>query len=377
MTVAEIYALIASRINDNNNLEITAADFREVLNAITSLAGTQDFSGLLDPWDADEIYNTTDNPLTTQNNRIWKSKVDANEGNQPPTDPLVTEDAFWIEQSPATGSPIQEWAAGVYGSGLIVVLYNNALYQLLEPVRPYTSSNIVTETTAGDWIKITIEEAPEDSNQYARQDGAWEIVNGVPDGAFDSLTAATITINPTKSINNNTKWTIPSSGPYSITWDFIDVPDGAIGMIKIIKDNSGTVRLIPVPTNTILGDDGYSEENEVGASAKTITGAANNGSGLIRITATAHGYTTGDRINIASVGGTVEANGKWTITVIDANTFDLQSSTFVTTYTSGGTATKLAKYLTIEQAANAVAYLVFTEIDGVMNCQLTTYYDAF
>ncbi len=70
----------------------------------------------------------------------------------------------------------------------------------------------------------------------------------------------------------------------------------------------------------------------------TITGAVNNGSGLIRITDTAHGYQTGDVVTIATVGGTTEANGSWAITKIDANTFDLVGSAFVNTYTSGGTA---------------------------------------
>lgn len=70
----------------------------------------------------------------------------------------------------------------------------------------------------------------------------------------------------------------------------------------------------------------------------TITGAANNGSGLIRITDTAHGYVTGDYVTIAAVGGTAEAIGSWPITVITANTFDLIGSAFVNAYTSGGTA---------------------------------------
>lgn len=70
-----------------------------------------------------------------------------------------------------------------------------------------------------------------------------------------------------------------------------------------------------------------------------VTGAANNGAGLIRITATAHGYTTGDEINIYGIVGTTEANASWTITVIDANTFDLQASTFANAYVSGGTST--------------------------------------
>ena len=68
-----------------------------------------------------------------------------------------------------------------------------------------------------------------------------------------------------------------------------------------------------------------------------ITGAANNGSGLIRITIAAHGYVTGDEVNIVSVGGVPNATGQWIITVVTANTFDLQASTFAGAYTSGGT----------------------------------------
>jgi hypothetical protein len=72
---------------------------------------------------------------------------------------------------------------------------------------------------------------------------------------------------------------------------------------------------------------------------KAITGAANNGSGLIRITATAHTFQTENRVTITGVGGTVEANAaNWRITVITANTFDLVGSTFTNAYTSGGTA---------------------------------------
>lgn len=68
----------------------------------------------------------------------------------------------------------------------------------------------------------------------------------------------------------------------------------------------------------------------------TITNAANNGSGLIRITKAAHGFITGDRVSLSEVQGTTEANGTWTVTVIDPNNFDLQGSTFINTYVSGG-----------------------------------------
>ncbi len=75
-------------------------------------------------------------------------------------------------------------------------------------------------------------------------------------------------------------------------------------------------------------------------STKTITNAVNNGSGLIRVTATAHGFSTDDQVQIRSVGGVTAANGTWKITVIDADTFDLVGSAFSGSYTSGGSAIK-------------------------------------
>jgi hypothetical protein len=71
---------------------------------------------------------------------------------------------------------------------------------------------------------------------------------------------------------------------------------------------------------------------------KTVSGCANNGSGLIRITSTAHGFTTGDYVTLTSVGGVSNANSRYQITRITDNTFDLDGSTFAGTYTSGGLA---------------------------------------
>lgn len=75
-----------------------------------------------------------------------------------------------------------------------------------------------------------------------------------------------------------------------------------------------------------------------------ISGAADNGSGLIRISDTSHGLSSGDRVTIHDVGGTTEANGTWIITVINANAFDLVDSAFSTTYTSGGEWTLASKF---------------------------------
>lgn len=71
--------------------------------------------------------------------------------------------------------------------------------------------------------------------------------------------------------------------------------------------------------------------------AKTVTGAVNNGSGLIRLTVVGHGRSTGDPIYAADVGGLTAATGDWTVTAIDANTLDLMGSVFSGTFTSGGT----------------------------------------
>lgn len=72
----------------------------------------------------------------------------------------------------------------------------------------------------------------------------------------------------------------------------------------------------------------------------TVSGAVDNGSGLIRLTVTTTGMTTGDVVAVGGVAGTIEANGIWTITVIDGTHLDLQGSTFVNAYTSGGTVSR-------------------------------------
>ncbi len=73
----------------------------------------------------------------------------------------------------------------------------------------------------------------------------------------------------------------------------------------------------------------------------TVTGAVDNGSGLIRLTVAGQNFTTGDKPQVLNVGGVPNADGYWTVTVIDATHVDLQGSVFAGTYTSGGTITFL------------------------------------
>jgi len=61
-------------------------------------------------------------------------------------------------------------------------------------------------------------------------------------------------------------------------------------------------------------------------------------------TSEAHGFTTGDRVTVASVIGTSEANRTGTVTVTGATNFYFDDTTFENTYVSGGIAAKAAAY---------------------------------
>lgn len=100
---------------------------------------------------------------------------------------------------------------------------------------------------------------------------------------------------------------------------------------SMLADNSVTYAKMQKPSTTsrLLGTPSLA--------SKVITGAANNGSGLIRLTMSdTTGLTTGQSKTVQGVVGTTEANGTWTITVISSTTVDLQGSTFANVYVSGG-----------------------------------------
>ena len=75
--------------------------------------------------------------------------------------------------------------------------------------------------------------------------------------------------------------------------------------------------------------------------AKNITGVTLGNPTII--TATGHGFSVGDVVTIAGVGGTTTVNGTWVVTNKTANTFAINlDTTGGTTYTSGGTATPVS-----------------------------------
>lgn len=77
-----------------------------------------------------------------------------------------------------------------------------------------------------------------------------------------------------------------------------------------------------------------------------VTGAVNNGSGLIRITTgTPHTFDTGMVVVISGVGGVAGANGTFKVTRVSYTQFDLQGTSFSGAYTAGGTVQERPQYL--------------------------------
>jgi hypothetical protein len=79
-----------------------------------------------------------------------------------------------------------------------------------------------------------------------------------------------------------------------------------------------------------------------------VTGATN--ASPIAVTAPGHGYATGNKVRIDYVTGNTAANGLWTITVVDANTFTLNGSAGNGAYAGGGTARRLTGGLDADEA---------------------------
>jgi hypothetical protein len=100
---------------------------------------------------------------------------------------------------------------------------------------------------------------------------------------------------------------------------------------------------VPLTTASLGGQQQQPAKTSALLGPRAITGAVNNGGGLIRLTVTAHGFTTGNKVTVANVGGVPNATGNWTVTVVSADVIDLQGSTFAGTYTSGGVATRTAR----------------------------------
>lgn len=76
---------------------------------------------------------------------------------------------------------------------------------------------------------------------------------------------------------------------------------------------------------------------EIASSTSIAVEDATFASPIVVTTGSAHGYSTGQLVNISGVLGNTAANGNWTITALSSTTFSLDGSTGNATYQSGGT----------------------------------------
>lgn len=103
----------------------------------------------------------------------------------------------------------------------------------------------------------------------------------------------------------------------------------------------------------------------VGQTPKLVQAAATSG-GLIKITITAHGYTTGDSVIIKGHLGVTAANGQWTLTVVDLDNFTLNGSTFSGSDTPNtGHCVKLS--LTIDGLGQLIVYAIVKAVSLVVS----------
>lgn len=93
-------------------------------------------------------------------------------------------------------------------------------------------------------------------------------------------------------------------------------------------------KLYNVESNVHHGAEGPTVYLSASQKAGTITGATN--ATPIVITSTAHGLLTGAVVVITEVEGNTEANGTWTITVINSDSYSLDTSVGDDDYTAGG-----------------------------------------
>jgi hypothetical protein len=111
----------------------------------------------------------------------------------------------------------------------------------------------------------------------------------------------------------------------------IEIPVNAVDASGVPTNSSTT------PSYRVYGSAGLMANGTGSLTFKdtgSITGATN--ASPIVITSASHKLTTGMKVTITGVLGNTAANGTFTITVVNANTFSLDGSTGNGAYTSGG-----------------------------------------
>lgn len=196
-------------------------------------------------------------------------------------------------------------------------------------------------------IRILIDDEGQSANDAA----------GIPTGQGVNLS----TFNPVPLPNLATSSTITANGGGRALWrindnntSFSNSYNETSTTFPLQQQNGGSA----TQADTVRGI-------KVGPHVYAITGATN--ASPIKITATNHGFNTGDMVFISGVLGNTNANGGYTITKVDANNFTLNGRAGNASYTGGGT---VYSYTAIPKSANGNAIPPGSGITGHILIQI-------
>lgn len=202
--------------------------------------------------------------------------------------------------------------------------------------RPLNKRYFGTPTDGGNEIKVQFYNGSASVNGWiVKQLGSKKF--RCTDG---TATADCVLVDKASSALDGSHPLVPGLGEMTITVDDNGTARQVVKISahKVTMDNGAVINWDFVGTGAVV------EMEEAGGAAIAAVNIAAitlpSGDVVAVETATAHGLTTGDKVNFTSVGGTTELNtGLWTVTVVDATNFTLDGTDGddFTTYTSGGT----------------------------------------
>lgn len=177
---------------------------------------------------------------------------------------------------------------------------------------------------------------------YATAAGDW--VTPVALHAFSRYSLTDVTVAPTIEIlscNYRRYVTSPSTFSFQV-WNFSTASTPGNHVVRTSSVNAQTARFLTINNRCLIGDGGSEAQWYTGADLRAVSNTGADSAGRVKIVVSGTGFYTGQQITVVGVGGTVEANGTWTIEVLGVSGTDsllvLRDTTYANAYTTGGTA---------------------------------------
>lgn len=154
-------------------------------------------------------------------------------------------------------------------------------------------------------------------------------------------------INYLSSLSFGVQFASTGAEPYldvTINFSFSDyvleITGCSTDILEEAISNTGVGNYIPIGSYDLLDDLFFwlTTQRNLPTQLSNITNVYPSVNSAVGITCVNHGLSNFDSVAIGAVNGVQQANGIWTVTVIDENNFYLNTSFFTGTYGGGGTA---------------------------------------